>query len=391
MVELLRAVLENVREQIRQGGGAIRHPVTGEFPTVIVKGDDIENLNIMVEGSPELVALVRQRLGANAEEVNVESTVDMTSPKVFLSYTSDDRNLAESIAKALQAKGIDVWWDQWCIYSGESLRQKIDGGITNCTHFLVLLTPRSINKPWVNQEMDAGLVSKLKGQCKFLPVRHELPVTALPPLLSGMFAPEITTGEHLEQLINDIHGISRKPPLGAPPDAVTVAAKISTGYSPAATAIARYFVEQGKDGLLYETQVTFDELANATGLSAEDMKDALYELSHYVNFSQHINSQDRVMVRETLYAEFDRYWMDWNTADDALRLATDLVHDENFPSNPQEIVERYGWTPRRLNPVIHYLLERKLIVNHSPSGTPPFPIVWISKNENTRRFVKSRS
>lgn len=135
MTEFLESVLENVREQIRERISAIRHPDTGEFPTVIVRGDDIENLDIIVEGSPELVDLVRRRLGANTEEVNVESAVDMTSPKVFLSYTSDDRNLAGSIADALQAKGIDVWWDQWCIYSGDSLRQKIDRGITNCTHF----------------------------------------------------------------------------------------------------------------------------------------------------------------------------------------------------------------------------------------------------------------
>ena len=176
-----------------------------------------------------------------------------------------------------------------------------------------------------------------------------------------------------------------------PPDAITLSAKASTGYSPAATAIARFFVEHGKDGLLYETRIMFDELAKETGLSAEDMKDALYELSDYVNFTQRPNSQDRVMVRETLYAEFDRYWMEWITTDDALRLATDLVHDENFPSDPQEIVERYGWTPRRLNPVIRYLLERDLIVDYRLALGRNFAAERISANEHTRRFVKSRS
>ena len=391
MVDLLSAVLENVREQIMEKIGAIRHPVTGEFPTVVVGGDDLEKLDIIVEGSPELVALVRQRLGTNTEEVDDESTIDMTSPKVFLCFASEDINLAKSIATDLQTNGIDVWWAEWCIYSGDSLRQKIDAGIANCTHFLALLTPQSINKPWVNQEMDAGLVSKLKGQCKFLPVRHELLATDLPPLLSGMHSPEITTDEQRAQLINDIHGISRKPPLGVPPDIITSSANLSTGYSPAATAVARYFVECGKDALQYETQVMFDELANETGLSTEDLNDALYELSNYVYFPQHINSQDRVMVKETLYVEFDRYWMEWNTAEDALRLAADLVNDEGFPSNSQEIADRYDWMPRRLNPAIYYLLKRKLIVDYSAIGTQPFAILWITKNENTRRFVKSRS
>jgi hypothetical protein len=57
------------------------------------------------------------------------------------------------------------------------------------------LTPQSIDKPWVNQEMDAGLVRKLSNACRFLPVRHQLPAGKLPPLLSGMHAPEIAADE----------------------------------------------------------------------------------------------------------------------------------------------------------------------------------------------------
>ena len=98
---------------------------------------------------------MRQRMGNEEEEatVNEEQT---GSPRVFLSYTWGDRELAERIANALQANGIDTWWAEWCISAGDSLRQKIDEGLGDCTHFLVLLTPNSIEKPWVNQEMDAG-------------------------------------------------------------------------------------------------------------------------------------------------------------------------------------------------------------------------------------------
>ena len=73
-------------------------------------------------------------------------------PRVFLSYTSDDIELARRIAESLHGNGIDTWWDKWRISTGDSLRQKIDEGLSGCTHFLVLLTPQSIDKPWVNQE-----------------------------------------------------------------------------------------------------------------------------------------------------------------------------------------------------------------------------------------------
>jgi hypothetical protein len=48
--------------------------------------------------------------------------VPAAAPRVFLSYTSDNIDLARRIAEALEAKGIERWWDKWCIYPGDSLR-----------------------------------------------------------------------------------------------------------------------------------------------------------------------------------------------------------------------------------------------------------------------------
>ena len=153
---LMRAAVESIAAQIRDKISTIRDPETGEFPTVVIRGDSLDNLQMHVEGSPELIALVRQRMGQD-EELDLEEQTPEGPPRLFLSYTSDDAELAGRIATALQENGIDTWWDRWCISTGDSLRQKIDEGLGDCTHFLVLLTPQSVGKPWVNQEMDAGL------------------------------------------------------------------------------------------------------------------------------------------------------------------------------------------------------------------------------------------
>ena len=72
----------------------------------------------------------------------------MTSaPKVFLSFAFEDMALAGKIAHTLQAGGVDTWWAEWCISAGDSIRQRIDDGLQGCTHFVVLLTPNSIEKP----------------------------------------------------------------------------------------------------------------------------------------------------------------------------------------------------------------------------------------------------
>ena len=313
--------------------------------------------------------------------------------KVFLSYTSDDTEVARRIAEALMANGIDTWWSQWSIAPGDSLRQKIDEGLADCTHFLVLLTPRSIDKPWVNAEMDAALVQKLNNQCQFLPVRHDLPVSALPPLLKGLLSPTVTTDEDLKQLINDIHGVSRKPPLGPPPSAVVEAHQAATGYSPAATAVAHLFVERSEHGLFADPQLNVGELAQETGLSIEDIEDALYELAGFVEMSDETGegAYKGVFVKESCFAEFDRHWKPWIPAEDAWQLAADLKNDPEFPSVPAEIAERYGWEPRRLNPAIVYLLEKELIEDIQVMGAHPYAVSEIIPNaQQMRRFVKGR-
>ena len=73
-------------------------------------------------------------------------------------------------------------------------------------------------------------------------------------------------------------------------------------------------------------------------------------------------SLSHVLVQGELFAEFDRHWKPWNPAEDALKLGADILNDPEFPADTNQIADRYGWEPRRLNPVIHYMLERQLIM-----------------------------
>lgn len=380
------AILENVRRQIHEKVGAIRDPETGAFPTVIVRGQSLDDLTLSVEGSPDVIAQVRARLGLDTQNSDENETETEVPPRAFLSYSFDDGELAERIARLLQANGIDTWWADWCISPGDSLRQKIDEGLSDCTHFLVLLTPRSIGKPWVNQEMDAGLVRRLNSQCRFLPIRYELAASALPPLLAGMLSPEIRADEDITQLVNDIHGVSKKPPLGPVPNAVSEATDAQTGYSPAATAIAKLFVERTQHAAFADPQFDVEDLARETGLSIPDVKDGLYELSAFFK-----DTKRHILVEAFFYANFDQHWKDWNPADDALKLAADIANDPGFPSNCKQIAERYGWPPRRLNPAISYLLERRMLMDYKALGTHPFVIARVVGYEDEiRRFMKSR-
>ena len=165
-----------------------------------------------------------------------------------------------------------------------------------------------------------------------------------------------------------------------------------TGCSPAATAIARLFVERSKHGLGGDPQFRVGELAQETDLSIEDTHDAIDELSDFVEMSDSMVeiSRQYVSAKGTCFAEFDRHWKPWNPAEDALQLAADLVNDPEFPSAPGEVAERYDWKPRRLNPAISYLFEQGLIHDLRITNTSPYAVAGIVGNDQTRRFVKDQ-
>ena len=60
--ELMAAVAKTAADALRERIESIRHPDTGEFPTVVVRGESLDEMFLLVEGSTELLALVRERL-----------------------------------------------------------------------------------------------------------------------------------------------------------------------------------------------------------------------------------------------------------------------------------------------------------------------------------------
>lgn len=49
---IMKSLMEKAAEQIREKVCAIRHPETGEFPTVVFSGTTLENMSYKIEGSP---------------------------------------------------------------------------------------------------------------------------------------------------------------------------------------------------------------------------------------------------------------------------------------------------------------------------------------------------
>ena len=92
-----------------------------------------------------------------------------------------------------------------------------------------------------------------------------------------------------------------------------------------------------------------------------------------------------------LFATFDKFWMPWSPADDALRIAADLIQVEGFPGVSSEIAKRFGWEARRINAALAYLKNRQIVTASETIGCMPWLVYWIDKTDATRRFVRSRA
>lgn len=94
---------------------------------------------------------------------------------VFISHASEDKNeVVRPLALALQVKQLRVWYDEFELKIGDSLRQKIDKGLVNSRFGIVVLSKNFIRKGWTNYELDGIITKSISGQQVVLPIWHNI-------------------------------------------------------------------------------------------------------------------------------------------------------------------------------------------------------------------------
>ena len=94
---------------------------------------------------------------------------------VFISHATEDKEtVAGPLAHALMERGVSVWYDEFELRIGDSLRRSIDSGIANSRFGLVILSKPFFGKNWPQYELD-GLVTRTNSdQQILLPIWHEI-------------------------------------------------------------------------------------------------------------------------------------------------------------------------------------------------------------------------
>ena len=125
-------------------------------------------------------------------------------PRVFLSHSKKDREYIEQLATDLRSARIDVWYDDWEIPPGTSLRAKIfEEGITECDLFFIYLTKNSRDSSWVRWELDAAFVLELEKIGGFIAIFVDSDDTrqSLSPDLRSLRIPTINSESYSKCLL----------------------------------------------------------------------------------------------------------------------------------------------------------------------------------------------
>ncbi len=116
---------------------------------------------------------------------------------VFISHASEDKEgFVRPLAHALRDHGLAVWYDEFALSVGDSLRRKIDQGIANSRFGVVVISPKFIVKGWTNQELDGLMVRAVDGEQILLPIWHNISrdeVVRYSPMLADKVALNTST------------------------------------------------------------------------------------------------------------------------------------------------------------------------------------------------------
>jgi hypothetical protein len=178
------------RQHRYYGGLAKRSPVRFEIPrdgrwhVTVDLGGRAGQVRATVQVLPSALPELRQRSLQPLSQIrqNVEELVEASDEPiperrwdVFISHAAEDKeNLVRPLALALQGRGIRVWYDEFELKLGDSLRRKIDAGLSQSRFGVVVLSPDFFAKNWPQYELDGLVTREMTGHQVILPLWHKL-------------------------------------------------------------------------------------------------------------------------------------------------------------------------------------------------------------------------
>ena len=155
-------------------------PNTGNWHVAVdmqgLEGSTRASFRMLPSALPEISEAPLSSIPSLVHENNPPS-IDTNTERfdVFISHASEDKEaIVRSLVNALTEQGLKVWYDEFTLRIGDSLRRMIDKGLANSKVGLVVLSPSFIAKGWTNYELDGIVTRAVSGEQILLPIWHQI-------------------------------------------------------------------------------------------------------------------------------------------------------------------------------------------------------------------------
>jgi len=144
-----------------------------------------------------LIYVIQKEFGQNCRWLSFDKE-NGVEWDLFISYASEDKDeFVRPLVDGLVSAGLKIWYDDFSLKVGDSLRRSIDEGLAKSKYGVVVLSPSFFNKEWPRKELD-GLVSRERnGIDVILPIWHKVDtkdVLEYSPILAERVAAKSSEG-----------------------------------------------------------------------------------------------------------------------------------------------------------------------------------------------------
>ena len=143
----------------------------------------IERARALLASGKAFACVLEDENGTIADDAEVPERCTRTTPAsegtmewdVFISHASEDKDdFVRHLADRLRASGLRVWFDEFTLTVGDSLRRSIDRGLANSRFGIVVISPNFLQKDWPQRELDGLVAREINNVKVILPVWHNI-------------------------------------------------------------------------------------------------------------------------------------------------------------------------------------------------------------------------
>lgn len=132
------------------------------------------------------------------------------SHDVFISHATEDKDdVVRALAEALTDQNLRVWYDEFELRIGDSLRRKIDMGLAQSRFGIVVLSHAFFEKNWPQYELDGLVTREMAGEQVILPLWHKITkeeIISHSPTLADKIA-HTTSNSTIAEIAQEIAGV----------------------------------------------------------------------------------------------------------------------------------------------------------------------------------------